>query len=236
MISIAIVEDEDIYKNQFSEYISKYQQETGIQFSITTFSDGSEMMDNYKNGYDIIFLDIQMKIMNGMETAEWIRKFDDTAVLIFITNMAQYAIRGYAVHAFDYILKPVSYFAFTQEMNKVVTKLQAEGNLSVVIPQKDGIIKLDAAEISYIESNGHNLTVHSEKGIYTYRDTIKKMEEKLSAVHFLRCNSWYLVNPRFVKSVQDNFVTVGTQKLQISRPKRKQFLESLTDYIDERRK
>ena len=79
-----------------------------------------DILENYRPVYDIVFLDVEMKHLDGMETARRIRALDADVVLIFITNMAQYAIKGYAVGALDYVLKPVPYFAFSQQLQKAV--------------------------------------------------------------------------------------------------------------------
>ena len=113
MVKIAIVEDERAYQEQFFAYVKKYEAESGERMEISIFSDGYEIVEKYNASYDIIFLDIQLVVMDGMETAKKIRKLDENVILIFITNMAQYAIQGYEVNALDYVLKPVSYFAFS---------------------------------------------------------------------------------------------------------------------------
>ena len=101
MIHLAIVEDEQLYIDQLTEYIHRYEAEKKLKFKISVFSDGAEIVEDYKGVYDIIFLDIQMKFMNGMDAAEKIRELDPNVVIIFITNMTQYAVRGYEVDALD---------------------------------------------------------------------------------------------------------------------------------------
>ena len=110
MIKIAIVEDDAIYSSQFKQYLNKYELENGEDFDITFYSDGDMIVEDYHSQFDIILMDVEMRFMDGMTAAEEIRKTDKEVVIIFITNMPQYAIRGYAVEALDYILKPVSYY------------------------------------------------------------------------------------------------------------------------------
>ena len=120
MIHIAIVEDDPQVREQLAGYIRRYERQFGKMFELTTFEDGDEIVSDYKAVYDIILLDVQMRRMDGMAAAEAIRRVDKDVILIFITNMAQFAIRGYAVDALDYILKPVPYFAFSQDRKSVV--------------------------------------------------------------------------------------------------------------------
>ena len=104
MIKIAIVEDEAMYAKQLQDFLRQYETENGEVFDITIYSDGDQIVHKYKSQFDIILMDVEMKFMDGMSAAEEIRKIDTEVVIIFITNMAQYAIRGYAVDALDYVL------------------------------------------------------------------------------------------------------------------------------------
>lgn len=113
MTRIAIVEDEAAVREQLAGYVQRYTRQYGTQFEVTMFTDGVEILEDYRPVYDIIFLDVEMQHLDGMETARRIRELDSDVLLIFITNMAQYAIKGYAVGALDYVLKPVPYFAFS---------------------------------------------------------------------------------------------------------------------------
>ena len=103
MIQIAIVEDEEIYVKQLTEYIRKYQTERGRSIKVTVFGDGEDITENYRGGFDIILMDIQMRFMDGMTAAEKIRQMDQKVIIMFITNMIQYAVRGYEVDAMDYV-------------------------------------------------------------------------------------------------------------------------------------
>src|SRR5690625_2406990 len=110
MIRIAVVEDEDHYREQLVEYLRRFEQDKRVNLEIETYSDGDGIVENYKGQFDIILLDVQMKFMDGMSAAEEIRKMDAEVVIIFITNMPQFAINGYAVDALDYIYIQLSIF------------------------------------------------------------------------------------------------------------------------------
>ena len=125
MIRVAIVEDEAEIREQLMGYVQRYTRQYGTAFEVKTFADGLEILEDYRPAYDLILLDIEMKHLDGMETARRIRELDPEVMLVFITNMAQYAIKGYAVGALDYVLKPVPYFAFSQQLQKAVNQLAA---------------------------------------------------------------------------------------------------------------
>ena len=133
MIRLALVEDDELYRSQLREYIDKYSAVSGEKFTVTEFSDGDEIALGYKAVYDIILMDIEMKFMDGMMAAEEIRKVDTEVIIIFITNSPQYAIKGYAVDALDYVLKPVSYYAFSQRLGRAVERVARRANKGCLV-------------------------------------------------------------------------------------------------------
>lgn len=230
MIKIAIVEDETVYIEQLTEYLEEYQRNEGEDFKITIFRDGDGIIANYKAGFDIILMDIQMKFVDGMAAAEEIRAVDSEVIIMFITNMTQYAIRGYEVDALDYILKPVSYFAFSQKLKRAIERINRRNDIYITLQVKGGILQLMASEIYYVESKGHNLIWNARKGIYQIPGTMKFAAELLSEAAFFRGNHCYLINLEHVEGVQDKCAVVKGERLQISRSKMKQFMQALTDY------
>ena len=231
MIRIASVEAEPQVRQQLVDYLRRYERQFGKLFELTTFEDGDELVSDYRAVYDIILLDVQMRRLDGMAAAEAIRKVDPDVILIFITNMAQFAIRGYAVDALDYILKPVPYFAFSQQMQKAVERLRKRQKTFLTVPIEGGLRRINVAEIYYLESEGHRVRIYAENGDLLVPGSLRALEEKLAGKPFARCNSGYLVNLAQVLGVQQNTVQVGPYQLQISRPRKKAFLEALTDYI-----
>ena len=231
MIRVAIVEDEAEIREQLMGYVQRYTRQYGTVFEVKTFADGLEILEDYRPAYDLILLDIEMKHLDGMETARRIRELDPEVMLVFITNMAQYAIKGYAVGALDYVLKPVPYFAFSQQLQKALGQLEKRARHYLAVAVDGGMRRLDAAEIYYLESEGHKVHFYTEKEDFIVPGTLKNYEEKLVGRAFARCNSGYLVNLAQVSGVQQDMVQVGPYALQISRPRRKAFLAALADYI-----
>lgn len=231
MIRVAIVEDEAEIREQLMGYVQRYTRQYGTAFEVKTFADGLEILEDYRPAYDLILLDIEMKHLDGMETARRIRELDPDVMLVFITNMAQYAIKGYSVGALDYVLKPVPYFAFPQQLQKAVNQLARRARHYLAVPVDGGMRRLDTAAIYYMESDGHKVCFYTEDGDFIAPGALKSFEEKLANRPFARCNSGYLVNLAQVQAVQQNTVEVGPYELQVSRPKRKSFLAALTDYI-----
>lgn len=236
MIRIAIVEDESESRQLLQQFLQRYQQERGCQIRTCCFSDGEEIVRGYRAEYDIIFMDIQLKELDGMTTAELIRRHDPEVIIIFITNMAQYAIRGYAVDALDYVLKPVTYFAFSQRLDRAVDRLGRRKTHYLTITVKGGTQKLDVGQIRYLESRGHTLIFHMEREEIISTGTMKEMEDLLAQYGFSRCNKGYLLNLEYVDGILDGCALVGKERLLISRGRKNLFLESLANYMGGRTK
>lgn len=233
-IHVAIVEDNDAQAELLTAYVHRYAQERGEEIDVTRFEDGETIVNEYSATYDIIFLDIQMKLMDGMETATYIRKLDKEVIIVFVTNMSQYAIKGYQVNALAFLLKPVQYFAFSQELERSIEKLKSREKQFVMVNAENGIFRLCTDDILYIEVLNHRLYIHTKtEEIKTY-GTIKEMESKLPKTDFFRSNSCYLLNLSHVSGVKDGMAMVGKTELAISRAKKKGFMEALAGYYTRR--
>ena len=233
MIRIAIVEDEEEYVQQLTDYLQEYQRNSNEEIAVTVYHDGDEITSKYKSQFDIILMDIQMKFINGMTAAQEIRNIDSSVVIIFITNMTQYAIQGYKVGAMDYILKPISYFAFAERISQAITKLKKRDTHYVVVPIKGGVVRLDTADIYYIEVQGHNLIYHTCTGEYISPGTISAAEKALCSYGFSRGNKSYLINLAHVDGIQDKCAQVKGKSLPLGRPRQNAFLQDLTKYWGE---
>jgi len=236
MVQLAIVEDEIEYADRLKQYLEQYSKESGHEFQLSFFTDGDEIVENYQARYDIILMDINMKFMDGMTAAEEIRKVDPEVVIIFITNMTQYAIRGYAVDALDYVLKPVTYFAFSQRLDRAIERMRRRNRHYLTISVHGGAQKLDIGQICFAESHGHNITFHLKTENYTTIGTMKEIENKLVEEGFFRCNKGCLVNLEYVDGIRDSCAVVHGEYLAISRARKGDFLKAITDYIGENMK
>lgn len=228
---IAIVEDEAGYTEQLRDYLRRYQEEFDRHLEIQAYDNGMAFVHGFRSQFDIILLDVAMPYIDGFETAHKIRQIDSEVVILFVTNQAQHAIRGYEVDAMDYILKPISYFAFSQRLNRAISRVSRREEPYLVLHMKSGARKLKVASICYIESSGHNLVYHTMDGDFSILGSLKEAEERLAAYHFMRCNKGYLVSLRHVDNVQDGCAVVNGQRLLISRPRKSAFMEALTDYL-----
>lgn len=231
MIRVLIAEDDPQCFRQLEQFLSDYGRESGRTFHITHYDNGEDLVERYRPEYDLLLLDVDMPFLDGMTAAGHIRQVDPEVVIVFVTNLAQYAIQGYSVNALDYILKPLNYFSFAQRLTRCLRYMKKRENDYITVAVKGGALKLEAGSIHYIERLGRQLMFHTRDGIYASSATLQQMEEALAGKGFARCNKGYLVNLAHVSGVQDGCAVVQGDKLLISRGRRGPFLDALADYV-----
>ena len=234
MIRIALVEDEAEVRAQLQGYVQRHTRQYGTEFAVTEFADGMELLDDYRPVYDVLFLDVEMKHLDGMETARRVRELDKDVIIVFITNMAQYAIGGYAVGALDYVLKPVPYFAGGFRSSSGRWRSSCAAGCGTIWPcrWRAGFGGWTPPSSIIWKARATASTSTPRRGTSRRQAAPRKpSEEKLAERPFARCNSGYLVNLAQVKGVQQGMVQGRTYELQLSRPRRKAFLAALADHI-----
>ena len=232
MIRAAIVEDDELFRSQMKEFIKRYESEHSVNIEPKVYTDGTEIAGSYHGGFDVIFMDIEMPQLDGMSAAGLIRERDREVIIIFITNVAKYAVSGYAVGAYDYILKPLKYEAFESKMNMVARLVrEKKQSRSILVKSRADVYRLRSDEILYVEVLQHNVIYHTEKGEYSVRGSLNEALSQLEGLPFSRCNKSYIVNLAFVRGVKDETVVVGNEKLPLSRLRRKEFMDTLAAYV-----
>ncbi len=228
-LSVCVVEDQQDCRRQLCTYVERYGRNTDKHIAITEYTDGDELVEHYRPGNDIILLDIAMRFMDGMETARAIRKIDDSVIIIFVTNAPQYAMAGYEVQAFDYILKPVSYGVFYQHFDHAVRTLERRCKTEehMVFAVQGGVRRVAERSIRYIEVNDHTLIVHTTNGDIKIRGTLRDIEKQLNSSMFFRCNKMFIANLDFIDAIDGNDVTIGNDTILVSRSRRKPLLDAL---------
>ena len=194
MPRIAVVDDQPDMRQQLCSMIDQYSRENNCMLEVTAFSDGAQVITNYCKGFDIIFLDIEMPELGGMDAAERIRTVDPDVVLVFVTNMAQYAIRGYEVDALDFVLKPVNYYQFSTKLARALQRVQRRKGGQIALQTAGGVQLLNTEDIYWLETRDRMLHYHTSTGVWSVRSSLQNAEKQLAPYHFAKCNQCYLVN------------------------------------------
>lgn len=230
MISIAIVEDSPSEAGRLISYLDRFMQESGEPLQHTHFDRAFPFLESYRSQYDIVFMDIELPDLNGMDAARRLREVDRAVVLIFVTHLSQYAVKGYEVDALDYILKPLAYPALTLKLQRAVSRRRREEEPELTIVTGSGLVRLHASALKYIEIYNHHIVYHAESGDYGAYGTLKQVEDALPEGMFFRCSSSYIVNLRYVTKVDGFDVTVDNRVLSVSRLRKKEFMSVLHRY------
>lgn len=230
-MKLAIVDDEKKMTDLLYKYSRKFEKENGEPMQISTYHNPDEFLKQYSSDFDLVLMDIEMPGLNGIETAKELRRMDGRVVLMFITNMAQYAISGYEVEAIDFVIKPVAYPDFALKIHKAMRYVKRNKDHKVALNTQEGTVYLHLSDIYYIEVRKHYLLYHTIDGEHSVRGVLKETEETLKEYHFARSSHCYLVNLKYVESINGNVVKVAGDELQISRNKKSQFLVEFTRYV-----
>lgn len=230
MRNIAIVEDEDNAAELLRSYILRYGDENGEEFKIFRFKDAMEFLKDYRAVYAVVFMDIQMPHMNGMDGAIELRKADKAVSIVFITNLVQFAQKGYEVDAVGFLVKPVKYGDFALRFKKALAVYMTHEERTITVKYQGGMSRISTDSLIYVEIIAHRLYYHLLDGEIEVTGVLSEVERELKKYGFLRCNKCYLVNPKFITSIKGADLQVGDYTLQISRPRRATFLAELAKW------
>ncbi len=235
MITVAVVEDDESEYLTMKNLLDKFTEDNGgkYKFECVLFRDAVVFLQNYKPIYDIIFMDIALPGMNGFDAAKKLRETDPSVLLIFVTNMSRFAVAGYEVGAFDFIVKPVKYGALSLKLLRALQKLEANADKKLAIPSSEGMRVIPVSTIKYVEVMNHDLIYHTTNGDIKSYGSLKKVQAMLPQTGFARCNSCYLVNLKFVTGIKSYSVFVAGEEIAISHAKKKDFMGAIAGYLEE---
>ena len=233
MWKAAVVEDEREAAERIAEYLGRFGEENGETFDVSYYGDAEAFLAGYDPECDIVFMDIQLPDMSGMDAARALRAVDSEVTLVFVTSMVQYAVSGYEVSALDFIVKPVSYPNFAMKMKRVLRerRLRAPRSDELSLSGEGGVRRVSVSSVKYIEVVGHHLIFHTFDGDADVCGALGEMEKTLAGKGFSRCNNCYLVNLRHVSEIRPASCIVGGEEVQLSRRRRKPFMDDLTAYV-----
>lgn len=230
---IVACDDEDFFVNQLETYCHKYQSETGIPVDYHKFNNGKDILKYFEEHteIDIFILDIKMPGINGAEIAEVIRRRNSHSVIIFLTSIIDYVLRGYEIGINRYWMKPLLYKKFKDEMDTIYKRIK-ETKKRYLIEHIGGITeKVPFENIIYIETIGRKTLVHKKDGEYESTTTMAEYEKKLDE-SFYRCHAAYIVNLLSIIVIDGmEIILENGDTIYISKGKRKAFVEAFHNYL-----
>lgn len=235
-MKIAVCDDESIMCEQLGEFIKRYCRERDLPFELKTYTSGEDLLKETDNNFDVIFLDIDMgEGMNGMETAKNIRKENAGVILVFVTALYQYAVEGYKVRAYRYLIKPINYERFTEELKGIEKEFLESRQKFIEVKCNNTVISLPVGEIEYIEIFERTLIYHTKEDALEVNCTLREITEKLNQDIFALPHRSYLVNLGKIKKRTNDEITVNNgDRIPISKYRRKEFMEKYFNFWGER--
>ncbi len=223
MLTIAICDDEkkicDYIENRTTEFLAK----NDLEAEVSVFYDGSELLKKCENNtqhFDIIFLDIKMKTLNGVECAKLLRDIGVNSLIVFITSSAEYVFSGYEVKAFRYILKTDLVNAFSRVFSECLLELKKLDTSFFTVKTSSNVKNIPLSDILYFESNKRLLNIHTKNEVVSFYEKLDNVENELKEKDFIRIHQSFLVNAQKIKSVSKDSVLLSNDfSLPVSKSK-----------------
>lgn len=233
MITCVICEDEEIQRKKIKKYITMMLKEFRISYKILEFDSGQKLLNAYPNQADILFLDIQMEELSGMETAKQIRTFDTDVEIIFVTGFNQFMQQGYEVNARRYLIKPIEYNDFVKQVEPCIENIMNRQENYIWIRSGHLTYKVGIDTILYVETYGRQVNVYTTNKVYSTYMTISSIEKELQGNDFFRCQKAILINLRYVDAIGTEMVLLNNNEIPVSRLRMKALRKELAKIIGE---
>ena len=227
---VVICDDELLQREELREYIYKVFEEVKEELELLIFKSAEEVLkEKYVlNHTDIFILDIKMDEVSGMDLAKIIRKENDISEIIFITSLVDYIQEGYIVRAYRYLLKPINYEELKTHLLSCINDIKKKKDNFMMIENKGIVHKVPINEIMYIEVIKKELTIHTKHTNYKTKSSMDKVEKELEKFKFYRCHKSYLVNMKYIETIDKNEIIINGNKIPASKHRISDFKKKFT--------
>ncbi|MCM1467995.1 MAG: LytTR family DNA-binding domain-containing protein [Alistipes sp.] len=235
MLSIAVCDDEEYMLDELEKNARGYFNAQNTKVKIVRFSGGEDLLKS-KEPIDILFLDIQMEKMDGMETARRLRGADFKGYIIFVTILKELVFQAFEVQAFDYLLKPITQNSFDKVMDRLLSVMNDEKDKMLLIHIGNESRLISFNDIVYCEVIDRKIYLHLNSAeTVAYYEKIEKLETKLDR-RFFKCHRSYLINLRYLQSFKNGAAYMNTgETIPVSRLRNKEFADVVLRYMSERK-
>lgn len=231
MINIAICDDEEKQIHDLIKIVSINMELHGINFNIFEFQSGESFIESItKNNYDIIFLDIEMNALNGIETAKIIRKYDKKSIIIFLTAYPDFVFQGYEVKASNYILKPYTPDKISAVLSSALEEITISKDTFYTIQTKSGFSRLNLSDVLYFKSNKRKIIAKLNNNKIEFYEKLDNIEKETPSF-FIRVHQSYLVNINFISTLELNQVIINNESIPVSRKYKNDLMISFAKFI-----
>ena len=228
-MKIAICDDELPMHDLLKKQLNRYAQKRNLVMSYTDFTGGNELLINPYD-YDLIFMDYQMKVLDGLETAKKLRKLGIETPVIFLTSFPHIVFDTFSVHAYRFLVKPID----PEKLSAALDDFLAEQETDQYIVIKDGDCtkRVNIDDVIYAEASDKYCYIRTTEEGFVYKKTLAELESQLPEDRFFRSHRTYLVGFRHVTSHTETTIMLDNQeKALLSKLKRTPFRKAFQDYI-----
>ena len=236
MIHIAVCDDEQYMSDQISAMVSDFFRRKNkpfkpLEIEVTQFSSGESLLASDKV-FDILFLDIQMNDLDGMETARRLRGRGFHGYLIFTTILKEMVFQSFEVQAYDYLVKPIEKKQFDRTMERLLASMQEDGEKKLLVQKGYDTSVIFFDEIVYCEIIGRKVYLHlASSEVIDFYDRIENLEKRLDS-RFYRCHRSYLINMNYLRGYKDSVARMkGNIEIPVSRLRSKEFSSVILQYM-----
>lgn len=230
MILLAIVDSNLQDAQMLEKCVECYMKKKDIGYLSHRYDGGVEFIRSRTN-YDIVLTDIQLKDMDGLDAARFLRIVNKDAALIFVTQKAEMAVRGYKVNAMDFILKPIDQPMIDCAMERALKGIPKCRESFFALKTPDSIVSLSIYSIYYVEVYGHELVYHTQHGDYKVRGRLREAREKLKDGYFIQCSRSHLVNVHHMQGLYGDYLMINGTNVPVTKVHHKEIKQAYLEYL-----
>ncbi len=228
-ISIIICDDDraaaESLAGQLQALCPQYQVDPEIQL----FTDGLQLTENWPKAVDLVFLDVEMPLMDGISAGREIRRWDEQVTILFTTSHASYAVNGYEVNAYRYLLKPITTDALQKALERKLPQLVAEKGSRIYIRLDEGVKCLNPGEILFVETaQNHRVSVHLKSETISAYKNLNEFEARLTDGRFFKCHASFLINLDHIVRFDKNAIEMSDGcVIPVSKHRKKALMDAM---------